>query len=175
MTRRGLAAAIAVAGTLATSTAFGAENSEAEFRGRNPSSIEASAMHADFCKDYYARAVGRMAFLQTRLALTPAQQSLFGAWKNVVLQHVETRTNTCAAEVAPFSPPGFVARKEREAQRLKERLAAIEAEMPTLSAFYQSLSPEQRRALDFSGYGHRERPRGWGHEFSDGMPNRESD
>lgn len=111
-----------------------------------------------------------MAFIEARLALTPSQQPLFAAWKDVVLQDAQARSNACSGESVPSSPPGLLERKGREAARLKMRLASLETEMPRLSALYQALSPDQKRAMDFSGYGHFERPRGWRHhDFDDGL------
>ena len=174
MPRKSLAGAIVVAGTLATSTAFAAESRESDFRERNPNSVEVAAMHEDVCKDHYARAAGRMGFLEARLALTPSQHALFDAWKGEVLQRAQVWSSACASEPMTSSPLGLLARKEHQAARLKMRLASLEAEMPTLSALYRSLTPEQKHALDFSGYGRLERPGRWYHQDVDDDLHQES-
>ncbi len=120
-----------------------------------------AAMHGEMCKDLYARAVGRMAYLEARLQLTSAQQPLFETWKNVVMANAGERSKACAAMMPPPAPPSILDAMQHEQAMLQARLSALQAEMPALTAFYQSLSPEQQRALMAEGRG----PHGhFGHE-----------
>src|SRR5690242_5715657 len=52
------------------------------------------------CEDHYAREVGRMAYLETRLKLTPAEQPLFARWKDVSLDIAKRRSADCGQRVA---------------------------------------------------------------------------
>jgi hypothetical protein len=106
-----------------------------------------------------------MAFLEAKLSLTPRQQPLFSAWKDVVLQTARTRANGCANEAMPDKADGMLAREARMESRLEARLAALQAERPALIAFYQSLSNEQKRMFDHAGRHHEhEREHGmWEH------------
>ena len=152
MIRLGVAATALVAGALLTSFAIARDDDHAA-RGR-PDATEFSAIHTQFCKDRYARQAGRMAYLEARLSLTPSQQPLFAAWKDAVLQTAQTRANTCISDTRPEKPENMLAREAREETRLEARLTALQAEKPALTALYQSLSDEQKRAFDHAGHHH---------------------
>ena len=101
------------------------------------------------CEDSYARAVGRVAYLETRLALTGAQQPLFSAWKAVRLDIAKRRADDCAqrsgtTDRANLTP---VDRMDRMEDMLKRRLADLSAERPAFAALYDALTPDQRQAL----------------------------
>jgi hypothetical protein len=132
---------------------------------------EFAAKHAEMCKDLYAREVGRTAYLEARLQLTAAQQSLFDTWKNVVLANAGERSKSCTAMTSPAQRPSILDMMQHEQMRLQARLAALQAEMPALTALYQSLSPEQQRAFmaDSRGRGPHERF-GHDHDEHDGSP-----
>jgi hypothetical protein len=132
-------------------------------------------MHAEFCKDHLARAAGRMAYLETRLSLTPAQQPLFATWRDAVLQGSQARAEACAHAGRPDEQPDLLTRRAREEERLKQRLAAMDAQTPALTALYQSLSPEQKRVLDHAGRRLHHRHDGVGRRGGDGDGARESD
>jgi hypothetical protein len=120
------------------------------------------ARMAQMCKDIYARKVGEMAFLETKLALTPAQTGAFARWKQVNLDSAQRRSGECSTRTAQMADkiadrmkaradhkagerPSPVDRLAREEEMLKTRLADIEAERPALAALYNTLTPEQRR------------------------------
>jgi len=130
-----------------------------------------AARHAEMCKDLYAREVGRTAYLEARLQLTPAQEPLFETWKNVVLANAGERSKTCAAMTPPVQWPSFLDMMQHEETRLQARLGALQAEMPALTSLYQSLSPEQQRAFMADGRGRGPRGRfGREHGGHDGPP-----
>lgn len=101
------------------------------------------------CEDRYAAAVGRMAFLETRLNLTGSQPSLFSAWRSVRLNIAKRNADACAKR--DFSQMGKemspVDRMARMEDRLKTRVADLDAERPAFAALYNALSPEQQKAL----------------------------
>jgi len=101
------------------------------------------------CEDHYAREVGRMAYLETRLKLTPAEQPLFARWKDVSLDIAKRRSADCGQRVAQRDrkEPSLVDRMGREEEMLKKRLADLDAERPVLAALYNALSPDQREDL----------------------------
>jgi len=108
-----------------------------------------AAFHKQRCEDRYARAVGRMAYLETRLKLTAAQQSAFSAWRSVGLEAAKRRADACAQRDVSqrgqdISPVDRMGRME---DRLKQRIADLDAERPAFTALYNALSPDQRKAL----------------------------
>jgi hypothetical protein len=108
-----------------------------------------AAFHKARCQDHYAREVGRIAYLETKLNLTGSQQSLFAAWKAVKLDIAKRHANECAARNMDqmhkdVSPADRLAKME---ERLKKRVADIDAERPALAALYGALSEDQRKAL----------------------------
>ena len=101
------------------------------------------------CEDHYARSVGGMAYLETRLNLTGQQQSLFSAWRSVRLNIARRNADACAQR--DFSQMGKemspVDRMARMEDRLKKRVADLDTERPAFAALYNALSPEQQKAL----------------------------
>ena len=113
----------------------------------NPTDL--AAFHKQRCEDGYARSVGRMAYLVTRLNLTGSQQSLFSAWRSSRLAVAKRQADACAQRDVSqarqeTSPVDRMARME---DRLKQRIADLDAERPTFTALYNALSPDQRKAL----------------------------
>ncbi|HEX4105758.1 MAG TPA: Spy/CpxP family protein refolding chaperone [Rhizomicrobium sp.] len=113
------------------------------------SPADMAAFHKQRCEDGYARSVGRMAYLETRLGLTGSQQSLFSALRSVRLGIAKEHADACAAhDVSQMrqqaSPVDRMARME---DRLKKRIADMDAERPAFAALYGALSPEQQKAL----------------------------
>ena len=118
---------------------------------------------AQMCKDMYAHKVGEMAFLETKLALTPAQAPLFAHWKQVNLDIAQHRSGECSTRTDKIGEkiaarkvgerPSPVDRMAREEEMLKTRLANLEAERPALAALYNALTPDQRKELGRGGMG----------------------
>jgi hypothetical protein len=123
-----------------------------EMRGM-PGAAEMAARMKQMCDDHYAREVGRMAYLETRLNLTQPEQPLFARWKGVKLDIAKRRTADCGQRMAhrerKMSTP--VERMSREQDMLKKRLADLDAERPVLAALYDTLTPQQREALSPRG------------------------
>jgi hypothetical protein len=113
----------------------------------NPADM--AARHKQRCEDGYARSVGRMAYLEARLNLTGSQQSLFSAWRSVKLDIAKRHADTCAqrdvSQVGKEVSP--VDRMARMEDRLKKRIADLDAERPAFAALYSALSPDQQKAL----------------------------
>lgn len=100
------------------------------------------------CQDLYARKAAQMAFLEAKLDLTPAQQPLFARWKDVSMDIAKRRQGDCGAHVQNLRArqrPDMMERLSREEDRLKTRLADIEAERPALGALYAALNPTQKQ------------------------------
>jgi hypothetical protein len=117
-----------------------------------------TARHGQFCKDMYARKVGEMAFLEAKLSLTANQNPLFDQWKQASLQIAKQREGECTSHMAqahtPGQRPSVVDRLNREETMLKRRLADIDAVKPSLTAFYDSLTPEQKQEFGHGRMGH---------------------
>jgi hypothetical protein len=99
------------------------------------------------CQDGFAREAGALAYLEARLSLTGNEKPLFERWKNVKLDIARHHTDTCAAREFPRTEkmPTIVDRMARQQDRLKNRLADLDAERPALEAFYNSMSAEQKQ------------------------------
>lgn len=109
---------------------------------------------ARFCQDLYARKVGGLAFLEAKLALTPAQQPLFARWKTVTLDIARKHEGDCTAMIkdrrdarAKDEPRDLIGGLALEEKMLKLRLADIQAERPALEALYGALNPAQKDEL----------------------------
>jgi hypothetical protein len=101
-----------------------------------------------FCDERYAGEVGRMAYLETRLHLTDAEQPLFAHWKEVRLDSAKRQAADCAARTgADPDRTDPVARMSREEAMLKQRISDLDAERPAFSALYATLAPDQRQTL----------------------------
>jgi hypothetical protein len=104
--------------------------------------------HAQMCSDRYAQAVGRLAYLETRLALTDRQKPLFDRWKRVRLSSVKAHADECATMMPHEMDVSIIDRMKLHEKKLKARLADLQAEMPSLEALAASLSDEQKHDID---------------------------
>ena len=116
---------------------------------RGPSQAEIAAGMKRLCEDHYAREVGRMAYLETRLNLSQAEQPLFARWKDIKLAIAKHRAADCGQQASrpdhgPLTPVDYMG---REQDFLKKRLADLDAERPALASLYKVLTPLQREAL----------------------------
>ena len=141
-----------VMAALVTPGAMLAQNSPASPGARDmrmPGSADMAGPLKRMCEDGYAREVGRMAYLEARLKLTPAEQPLFARWKDVTLDIAKHRSADCAQQVAQRDrkEPSLVDRMGREEDMLKRRITDLDAERPVLAALYNALSPDQREEL----------------------------
>ena len=55
---------------------------------------------AQMCKDMVAHKIGELAFLEAKLALTPAQTSAFTRWKQVSLEIAQRHSGECSSRTA---------------------------------------------------------------------------
>jgi len=130
-----------------------------------------AAWHARMCTEHYARRVGMIAYLGAKLDLNDSQRPLFESWKSSVLGSAKDGESACLAHAPDMAhPPTLMDREARMHAMLEARLAAMDAQKPALEALYQSLTPEQRMALDHIGHhgggmgdGH-----GWHHDGQQG-------
>jgi hypothetical protein len=133
-----------------------------------PAPADMAARMKQMCDDQVARETGRLAYLETRLDLTSSEQPLFQRWKDAVLgvsrrhadqcnqqvsqrlaqrQAAQTQPGQAPAPRNPIAATGPADKMAREEDRLKQRLADIEAERPALEAFTNALSPTQKMEL----------------------------
>ena len=112
-----------------------------------------AAWHARMCTEHYARRVGMIAYLGAKLDLNDSQRPLFESWKSSVLGSAKDGESACLAHAPDMAhPPTLMDREARMHAMLEARLAAMDAQKPALEALYQSLTPEQRMALDHMGH-----------------------
>jgi hypothetical protein len=111
----------------------------------------------EMCSNMYAFAAGRMAFVEAKLSLSPAQEGAFDKWKGVKLSEAKAHSAKCASMPMPDmaergSPVEHMAHEE---ERLKMRLADLQTERPVLAAFYNTLNDTQKHELAMAGHGMR--------------------
>ncbi len=110
---------------------------------------EDMAQHrAEFCADRYARAVGEMAYLKTRLALSDKQKPLFERWEKIKLESAKTHSGDCADMKPPGMDASLIDKLKLREKMLKERLADLQAQMPSLEALAATLSDEQKHVFE---------------------------
>ena len=103
-----------------------------------------------FCRNISALKAGELAFLETKLQLTASQQPLFARWKDISMDIAKRHEGDCDSRVeraAAGQRPDMMARLDREEDRLKTRLADLQAERPALSTLYAALDPTQKEEL----------------------------
>ena len=129
-----------------------AQNQPAPEAARRPPPDMDEAMtrepqHGRFCRNISALKAGQLAFLETKLQITGSQQPLFARWKDASMDIAKRREGDCESRVERLRAGqrhDMIARLDREEDRLKTRLADIQAERPALSALYAALDPAQK-------------------------------
>ena len=104
--------------------------------------------HAQMCSDIAPRAIGKLAYLEAKLALTDKQKPLFDRWKDVRLANVKARSAECASMTMPDKEFSIVEHLKQEEKMLQGRLGELRAEMPALEALAASLNDEQKHVFD---------------------------
>jgi hypothetical protein len=103
----------------------------------------------DMCAEQVARRIGNRAYLKARLDLKPEQVPLWTTFEKAADEASAKDKARCATLPTEIkTPPSFMERTNRRAERLKARLDSIEAVKPSLQALYASLTPEQKAILD---------------------------
>jgi Spy/CpxP family protein refolding chaperone len=103
--------------------------------------------HAEMCTNHYARVVGKLAELETRLALTSSQKGPFERWKTIKLDHAKAQSAKCA-DFKPLGPDASILEhRQHQIAMLEARLDALKAETPALEALVKVLMPEQQKVL----------------------------
>lgn len=102
----------------------------------------------EHCANRYAKAVGTMAYLETRLTLTAQQKPAFERWKDVVLASAKSASDQCAAMTPPATRPGIVEMAKFQEKRLEMRLEGLKAQMPALETLTAALDDKQDRILE---------------------------
>jgi hypothetical protein len=104
--------------------------------------------HAQRCSDRYAQAVGGLAYLETRLALTDSQKPLFERWRHVKLSSARAHSDECGTMMARDMDASIIDRLKMHEKKMKARLADLQAQMPSLEALVASLTDEQKHVLE---------------------------
>ena len=121
-----------------------------------PTAEQMAARHTAMCADMAARGAARIAYLETRLNLTPAQKPLFERWKAAVPGEQATRQADCAkpraARNAKTPRPTLADRNQRMEDGLKNRLAALEKTRPAQEALDNALTADQKRIFERGGH-----------------------
>ncbi|MGA7712644.1 MAG: Spy/CpxP family protein refolding chaperone [Rhizomicrobium sp.] len=103
---------------------------------------------AEMCADRYAHAVGEFAYLETKLALSDKQKPAFDRWKSSMLAIAKAHSGECPEMKMGEHEHSLVDALKRHEKRMKERLADLQAQMPSLEALNATLNDEQKHILD---------------------------
>ncbi len=106
------------------------------------------------CDNFYAGKAAALAFLEAKLKLTAVQQPLFARWKDISLDIARRHEGDCSSRVERVRAgqrPDMLEGLNREEEMLKNRLADIEAERPSLTALYAALNPAQKEEFSRAG------------------------
>jgi hypothetical protein len=102
-----------------------------------------------FCLDQVARRAGNRTYLKIRLELKADQTAAWDAFAKASDAADVKDTARCNALPAEMKDrPSYVDRLTMEENYMKARVERIEAVKPSLVAFYNTLSPEQKAVLD---------------------------
>jgi hypothetical protein len=102
-----------------------------------------------FCLDQVARRAGNRTYLKVRLDLKADQVATWDAFAKASDAADVKDTARCNALPAEMKErAGYVDRLTMEENYMKARVERIEAVKPSLVAFYNTLSPEQKAVLD---------------------------
>ena len=117
------------------------------------------------CLDLIARRAGNRTYIKTRLELKPEQMTAWNAFAKASDDADVKDTARCNALPTEMKErPNYVDRLTMEENFMKARVERIESVKPSLLAFYNTLSPEQKTVLD--------RPRPMGGMGGHGMGHR---
>jgi len=100
---------------------------------------------AQMCQDRYAKAVGHLAELETKLNLAGKQKPLFDRWKDSILSAAKARVADCQAFKMPDREASIVDHVKMHEKMLQARLDIIKAQMPALEALNASLNEDQQK------------------------------
>lgn len=101
------------------------------------------------CIDQNARRIGQRAYMKARLDLKPEQMPLWNAFEKASDEVSAKHKARCATLPTEIKPPvSLTDRVNRQEERMKARLEAIQAVKPSLTALYASLTTEQKEIVD---------------------------
>jgi hypothetical protein len=104
-------------------------------------------MHRDPCADMAARGEAHLAFMRSKLAITPAQETAYNTFATAFRSAQQPVAAVCASKPAtpPTSFPDKFDLHLKMAQAHVQEMAAMAA--PT-RALYNALTPAQQKTLD---------------------------
>ena len=106
-----------------------------------------------FCLDQIARRASNRTYIKIRMELKPEQMTTWNAFAKASDDADVKDMARCNALPSEMKErPSYIERLTLEEGAMKARVARIDAVKPSLVAFYDTLSPEQKAVLD--------RPRG---------------
>jgi hypothetical protein len=101
------------------------------------------------CLDQIARRAGNRTYIKIRLELKPEQMTAWDAFAKASDEADVKDTARCNALPTEMKErPNYVDRLTREEDMMKARVERIEAVKPSLTAFYNTLTPDQKTVLD---------------------------
>jgi hypothetical protein len=98
---------------------------------------------AEMCQDRKAHAVGEVAYLEAKLALSDKQKPLFERWKKIKL----ASANAAGCAPPPDSESSIIEALKGEEKFLHAQLETLKAELPALEALYGALDETQKKAF----------------------------
>jgi hypothetical protein len=105
------------------------------------------------CTEFTARATSRLAYLQTKLAITSSQQSVWNAYASAVTAGAQTMSAVCLSLPSP-RPSDAPSRFDNGLKIAAAKVQADQAVSPALHALYAALTPAQQALFDQRGGRH---------------------
>lgn len=109
------------------------------------------------CIDMVARRIGDRAYVKARLELKPEQMTAWNAFEKAADEASAKSMARCQTLPTEMKErPTYIERLTMQEDRMKARIATIEAVKPSLTALVAVLTPEQKALLDrpHAGFGH---------------------
>jgi hypothetical protein len=104
----------------------------------------------EMCQDRYAKAVGNLAELETKLNLSAMQKPLFERWRDSILTSAKAHVAECTSFKPPEGELSIVDHVKMHQKMLQAHLDIIKAQMPSLEALNASLSADQQKTFSRS-------------------------
>lgn len=102
------------------------------------------------CEEHLARRAGRVAYVASKLNLTPEQRPLWDKLQSLMQAAADKQHELCTS-LKPTGDGGqatVLDRVNRREQFLSARLERLQQTRPALEQLYQALTPEQKAVID---------------------------
>ena len=133
---------------LLTAAALGLTLAGSALAQTAPQAGPATPDRAVLCKERDAHFAGKLAYVETKLALTDAQKAGFRKLADTIAAAREPTRKLCLDQAAQPQPTTLPQRIERMQKSLEARTESMRKILPAVTQFYATLTPEQQKVAD---------------------------